>query len=457
VNNIQPTVYQERVLEIPEDVCVLLDGGRGSGKTKGLALNALRHCDMHHDVAHVLFVREHLRAMSELEDEIGALVLAAYPKARQNRQDHTIRIPGGGVFEFAPLGCADDYAKLQGRSFSLINCDEFGNMATSKWLLMLQSNLRAGTETPCRMALAANPGGRLHTVIKQRWLSKAPPWTIFEIDGIKWIRAPGTWADNPHLPKDYPKRLFAAAGSDRALYDAWMKGSWDIMRGSMFGDVLDQNIQMLDSRNLGFILRPTTVHKFVAGDYGEAAPTVAFACARLWEPQGRFPRGSYILLDEYTTADPEDLSRGIPTPLGVIAENIIQMTDRTFGKGYGRRGVFDNAKGLGGADDTVIKFFNRYGLEFALPPKSRVQGWGRLRDFMFNSHSRNGKPGFYATERCGMFWATVPACPRSETNPEDLDTRSNDHAADACRYGAVSEPFDGRPMSPDELRRVRGW
>jgi hypothetical protein len=106
ITHLTPTDYQNRVLEIPEHVSLILDGGRGSGKTKGLAFNAIRHCELHGERAHVLFVREHLRAMSELEDEIGALVLAAFPKAKHNRQDHTSRLPGGGTIEFAPISCA---------------------------------------------------------------------------------------------------------------------------------------------------------------------------------------------------------------------------------------------------------------------------------------------------------------------------------------------------------------
>jgi Terminase large subunit, T4likevirus-type, N-terminal len=448
MSTFKPTAYQERILEVPEDVSLMLDGGRGSGKTNGMLFNSLRHCELHGDRAHVLFVREHLRAMGELEDELGALILQAYPKSRQNRQDHTIRLPGNGLIEFAPLGGQEDYNKLQGRSFSLINCDEFGNMATSKYVMLLQSNLRAG-QIPTRQALAANPGGRLHSVITQKWLQKAPPWTIFEIDGVKWIRCPGTWLDNrENLPADYPKRLLAAAGNDKELAKAWLDGRWDILKGSMFADVLDPN-DMLDSGQLGFDHTQRNVVKYVAGDWGQAAPTVAFSCAKLLAPQGRFPRNSIVLLDEYHTADPTDLSVGIPTAPGRVAEEIINMQDRTFGKGQGRQGYFDQSRGLG-VDETLLGLFRAHGLNFLLPPKSRTQGWSLLRELMFNAHTKNGKPGFWATERCSGFWATAPSCPRDERNPEDLDTRSTDHWLDGARYsvtgGALLVPWKVRPL-----------
>src|SRR6202158_5008625 len=82
---------------------------------------------------------------------------------------------------------------------------------------------------------------------------ESPPWAIFEIDGIKWCRAPGTWLDNrENLPADYPKRLLAAAGKDKELCKAWLSGKWDILRGSMFADVLSDTRQMVDSRSISF-------------------------------------------------------------------------------------------------------------------------------------------------------------------------------------------------------------
>jgi hypothetical protein len=211
---------------------------------------------------------------------------------------------------------------------------------------------------------------------------------------------------------------------------------------------------MLDARNLGFDPRAYEVTQFVAGDFGQSAPTVAFAACKLYAPQGRFPRGSIILVDEWNSADPEDLSVGIPTSPGRIADAVKAMCDRNFGPGRGRRGVFDNSRGLG-VDETLLKFFQTQGLYLALPPKSHVQGWATLRELCTNSQERNGKPGFWATDRCAGFWATAPSIPRDERNPEDVDSRSVDHWLDAARYAAVAEIWLPRDRTPEELVRMR--
>jgi hypothetical protein len=62
---------------------------------------------------------------------------------------------------------------------------------------------------------------------------------------------------------------------------------------------------------------------------GPIIPAVAFACWKVLSPMGQFPRGSLILADEVSSADPEDLSVGMNWSVGRLAENIIDMCERT--------------------------------------------------------------------------------------------------------------------------------
>lgn len=131
------------------------------------------------------------------------------------------------------------------------------------------------------------------------------------------------------------------------------------------------------------------------------------------------------------------MSVGIPTAIGSIADSIKAMADRTFGKGFGRKGYFDQAKGLG-VDETLLKAFQAHGLFFEIPAKSRVQGVALMRDMLHNSKERTGRPGLWVSEKCSGWWATVPCLPRDDRNPEDADTRANDHFFDGCRYSLTS-------------------
>ena len=52
-----------------------------------------------------------------------------------------------------------------------------------------------------------------------------------------------------------------------------------------------------------------------------------------------------------------------------------------------------------------------------------------------------GYPMMYVFSTCRAFLRTVPVLLYSDVDPEDLDTRQEDHAADECRYFCMSRPI----------------
>jgi hypothetical protein len=281
-----------------------------------------------------------------------------------------------------------------------------------------------------------NPGGRAHQVLQARFISKAPPWTLFEIDGRLWCICFGTFKDNEHLPAGYEKDLFAACGRDRELFRAWRDGSWAIARGAFFGDLIDESKQMLGT-DIGIRLPHRDAYSFVSIDWGISAPSVCYGAVHLLAPLGRYPRGSVILVDEVTSADRTDetWATGLQWSPGRLADHIGEMCKR---HNIDRGGVIDDARGLSG--DTLIGTMRTYGLHLERPVKGRNEGWGRMRELLFNSQQRNGRPGLWISQRCAMWWATIPTLPRDPHRPDDVDSASVDHAGDACRYAITHQP-----------------
>lgn len=447
-----PTRWQEEVLNAPEDVNLALFGGRGAGRTTGALFLTARHAQAYGEKAHALFIRQQLRSLKEVEDSFQLMLSGAFGGGlRVNRQDHDFRLPNGASIEFAPLNDVEDLAKLQGRSFSMIVADEYGNFspAQMKYVDALRANLRAGN-TPVRMVLLANPGGRGHQSIKGRFIDKLVPWRIGTIDadeknnipGTDWLLCPASFTTNEHLPQTYSRDLYAAAHRDKELYRAWAKGEWNIARGAMFGDCIDENTHMIHEDEFkDWQRKDRGLYSFVACDWGQSAPSVAFGCKRLLAPRGRFPRGSLILLDEVTSAEPDDLSVGRNWSLGRLADNMGEMCDRW---GIYRRGVIDDARGLG-TDETLIKGMAQppHRFSFKRPTKNRRSGWALIREMLTNAKEKNGKPGLWISKRCKGWWATVPLLPRDPINPEDVDTRAIDHWGDASRYAVT---HDLQPM-----------
>lgn len=437
----RPTEWQDTVIsQVPDDINLALFGGRGAGRTTCALFASMKHCEEYGPRARVLFLRQTLRSLKEVEDSFQLMLASGYGAGlRVNRQDHEFRLPNGAKIEFAPLNDVEDMAKLQGRSFSMIVADEYGNFspAQMKFVDQLRANLRAGRDTPTRMILLANPGGRGHQQIKTRFIDRMMPGIPGTMeDGTTWVWMPANFTVNPHNPTTYEKDLFAASGKDKELFAAWTEGRWNIARGAMFGDCLDELVHKFDGA--GRIFDPTDrgVAGFVAADWGQSAPAVAFACWKLLAPRNGFPRGSLIIQDEVSSADPEDWSAGMNWSIGKFADNISAMCERT---GVYKMGCIDDAKGLQ-PDDTLINGMTAYGFSFIRPRKNRRSGWASMREMLTNALEANGKPGLWVSRQCAGFWETVPTLPRDPLNAEDVDTRAIDHWGDGARYACTYEP-----------------
>jgi hypothetical protein len=433
-----PTAWQREVLSIP-GFHLFLGGGRGGGKSSLALQEILRHSEQHGANASVLIVREHLKALSQVWDELHAVLSAVYLRGlRANKQTNQFTLPNGATIELGPLSNADDYAKVQGKSYSLITGDEGGHFGTLKWFFMLLSNLRAKRGVPTRAILIANPGGRLHAQIHATFIAGKTPWEPFEIDGLKWIWCPSTYRDNPHLADDYATTIRASARGDVELARAWVDGSWNINRGAYFADVVDESKQRFSE--LPFDLPHNGILTYSATDWGTASPSVSLAFAHLLAPVAGYARGSKFIVDEVHSADRTDptFSTGLGWSPGRLADAMNEMCLRN---NIDRSGCIDNARGLG-ADETLIKMFNGFGFRLTTPKsKSRIAGWGKVRELLFNSMTGRLKPGLYISERAEMLWATLPSVPRDQVRIEDLDSTAVDHAVDATRYGCVEEPF----------------
>jgi hypothetical protein len=417
-------------------------GGRGAGRTTCALFMAIRHCEIHGHGAHVIFIRQMLRSLREVEDNLHMMLIAQYGASavRVNRQDHMFVLPGGGTIEFSPINDTEDMAKIQGRSFSLVIADEYGNFSPQqmKFVDQIRASLRAGN-IPCRFVLLANPGGRGHQAIKGRFIDCMVPGMFGIMDDSQvWVLLPATFRDNPHNPADYIDSLFASSGRDKELLRAWTDGAWNIARGAMFADIIDEERQRFQSKALLDLLEAEGrdgVYGFLAGDWGQSAPAVCFACLKFLKPRWSFPRGSLVLIDEVSSSHPDDRSAGQNWSIGRFADAVSDMCERT---GVNRLGTMDDQKGLQ-PEDTLIKGLAMYNFGFTRPMKNRRSGWAAMRELLFNSHSRNGKAGQWVADKCAGWWETVPVLPRDPINAEDVDSKAIDHWADANRYGAVYE------------------
>lgn len=444
--------YQDRVLRSPESVDVFLGGGRGGGKSFTLALLALRHAEQYKEKARILYIRRTYKGLADFELQTRELFGKVYGQsAKYNGTEHVWRFPNNAYMELGQLESHADYAKYQGRSFTLLLIDEAGQFPTPDLLDLLRSNLRGAKDIPIRMVIAANPGGPGHFWIAKRYVFTGAPWTPVHEPKSKrdWIYAPSTYIDNEFIDREqYKDQLTSSCPDDAELLRAWIDGDWAVNRGAYFASVLDESRNAVEP----FAEIPKCYGKewetYLAHDFGSSAPSATYIFAK--SPgdnyQGiYYPRDSLILVDELATNKKDRHNEGLGWTVPILSEEILAMCKQW---GVKPEGVADDAifaKSGHGAGSIADEFI-RGGIRFSPAKKAdRLTGWNIMRRLLSDA-GKPDLPGLYITRNCTYFWETVPYLGRDLKRVEDVDSTGADHAADAVRYGCLRQKHIARIM-----------
>jgi hypothetical protein len=466
---IEPTPWQSRVLAVPEQYDLFLGGGRGGGKTYALLLLILRHVETYGHNARVLVIRRNYPDLRDMEAEARFLFGRAYGRGLSfNQQSHLFRFPNGATCQLDQMEGQADFAKYQGKSFSLIVIDEAGQFSDPAPLDLLRSCLRSRAGVPTRMILAANPGGSGHGWLHMRHVAGVTPWNVYVERKTQrnFVTAPSTLEDNPHLDQDYSKQISAATATDPELAKAWLYGDWNIARGAFFGAVFDQQRNVVDAwpslptakggaarsraeerfrannaRELG--RKPLGGWEFfVAGDHGSSAPAVFYLVAQspgACGPDGRYyPARSLVLMDEVAFAEKDAPSQGLGLTVPVMAAEVVSACKQW---GMRAQGVMDDAcfARHGSEAGTLASEYRKAGLIIHPAKKGdRISGWQIMRTLLADA-GKPDKPGLYVSENCRYWLSTTPFLDRDDRRPEDVNTKQADHAADATRYACLFE------------------
>lgn len=449
-DRIAPTKFQQAVLRFRTHCNILNAGGRGSGKSFSLILDLLGHCVDFGDSARPLVTRESHAGLLELQGAVYELCVAAFgPTVSRNKAENMIYLPTGGQITFTNIGDDTAYAKHQGKSCTAIYGDEVGNYPPQAFAFLrrLLSNLRVPPGRRPHVHWTANPHGRSHAVLMREFIQKSPPWHPFaDAAGNLWIWTTSSLDDNPHIDRiTYRRNLVAACGNDKNLADAWLRGDWSVLGGSMFCPPYDPATHIIKTP-------PYYDARFhVGADWGTAAPAVGLLIARLQSPFGPYRQGDYIVLDEtHTAADPADLSVGNGAPPAMFGDMIEEMLARN-GASKRTRVTMDDARGLTG--DTVCGILREMGINARKPyRKDRTGTWNLIRQLLHNATTGEGQ-ALWITDRCPYLLQTLPEAPRGTLRPEDVDPKwACDHALDALGYG-LQTMQNARVTSG----RVVGW
>lgn len=95
-----------------------------------------------------------------------------------------------------------------------------------------------------------------------------------------------------------------------------------------------------------------------------------------------------------------------------------------------------------GRGESIAETLLRMRLPMRKSDNDRFAGWLRVHELLrpMSEH----RPWLTIDPSCKYLIRTLPAMVSDDNDPDDLDTKQDDHAVDALRYGAMSRPSPTR-------------
>ena len=421
---------------------VFYGGARGGGKTYSLLIAPLRFVDK--PTSRALLIR---RSMPELRDVIfqtQQLYPKAVPGAKFKTQENTWHFPSGARIEFGYCENLTDVLRYQGQSYSWIGVDELPQYESPDVWHFLRSSLRsADPSIPLHFRATGNPGNRGSRWVKELFIDPAEPNTRFtqkveyELDGRtlsteitrKFIPA-SVW-DNPYLTQD-SSYIAMLASLPEVKRKQFLYGDWDVVEDGAFSE-FNRSTHVVEPFEV-----PNGWTRIRAADFGFSSPS-----AILWGAVD-YDNNMWIYRELY-------VSKVTADQLG----RMIREVESGDGKIYDA--VLDSScwARRGDRGPSIAEMLNAEGCRFRpsdRSPGSRISGKIEVHKRLMVDEDTE-EPRLRIFENCPNLIRQLSSLPLDKNNPEDVDTKAEDHAYDALRYMVSSRPtnirtaFENTPKS----------
>jgi hypothetical protein len=231
---------------------------------------------------------------------------------------------------------------------------------------------------------------------------------------------PATLFDNPYLAEDgmYEANLLSLPEHQRRQL---LEGDWDINEGAAFPE-FNRKTHVIEPFDI-----PENWPRFRAADYG-------------------YSSYSAVVWFAVTPADQLVVYRELYVSK-VLATDLADMVLEAEHGEKMRYGVLDSSlwHKRGDTGPSLAEQMNVKGCRWRPSDRSagsRVAGKNELhRRLQVDDFTKEPRIVFFNT--CKNLIAQLPSIPLDKNNPEDVDTKSEDHLYDALRYGIMTRPRSG--------------
>lgn len=368
-----------------------------------------------------------------------------------SKTDNSFTFFNGSRIQLAHCQYEDDVYNYQGAQIGYLIIDESTHFSP-KMIRFLRTRVRLGSlQVPPkwkgkfpRILYGTNPGGIGHHYFKQNFVDicegrvvKAP----VDDGGMTRTYIPAKLTDNKVLMETDPDYADRVRGlGDPKMAEALIEGDWDVLSSGGFSDLWDKNKHIIDPFSV-----PHTWKIDRGYDYGSSAPAAAlwFATSNgetFVDSTGHersVPKGSIFVIQECYLANSQN--EGLRLTAAGQAEKIKAVEDEEIWGGRARPGPADNAIfSSEPGKPSIADDMSDEGVTFVRgdkSPGSRVIGAGLMRTRLESTVQGSlEKPHIYFFRICYNSIRTLPSLQNDKNNPEDIDTKGEDHIWDVVRY-----------------------
>lgn len=214
---------------------------------------------------------------------------------------------------------------------------------------------------------------------------------------------------------NYGRKLWAKPEDER---DAHLFGDWEKFIGQFFKEFSKRRHVCKPFRI------PDYWERFTSFDWGFKA----YAC-QLWHAVS--PEGQVFTYREMYV-------NGKDTPW--LGQRCVELTGQEkIRYKVGDPSCWDATRG-----PSIAEVMANNGWAMVQAENDRRNGWARVRQYLSYEQNEAGQvtrePLWQVFENCSNLIRTLPALVHDEHDPEDVDTKGEDHAPDALRYGLMTRP-----------------
>ena len=432
-------------------------GARGGGKSWSVRTKAKILAASYGGIK-ILIVR---RTYPELlNNHINQLCEELHGLARYNKSEKIFTFPNGSTIKFGYCNNDKDLDQYQGAEYDVIFLDE-ATQLQEMWIKKITACVRGVNDFPKRIYYTCNPGGASHGYFKRLFIDKQYESGEFP-DDYCFIQALVT--DNKALMESQPDYIKQLEALPPKLREAWLYGRWDIFEGQFFEDFRttpDIDLchkagitpeEALAQRRFTHVIEPFDLNSgecrgwkiMRSYDFGYNKP---FSLG-YWAVD--YDGVLYRIMEMYgCTGTPDEGVKWSPDEqfkrISEFEREHPWLRNRKIVDSIADPAIWDASRG-----ESIAETAERYGIYFSPGDHERIPGWMQVHyRFQFDD---NGYPRMYVFNTCKAFIRTIPLMMYSETHPEDIDTKLEDHCPDEVRYMCMSRPIS--PIVPVEREPI---